>query len=461
MTGITPHDPANAWKRRSHRLTRRRFAAVALLAASSLPAIPVTAQETPEADLDAAGDPAGGPESLRTLLSIVPRRLGDPGEITIPFYYADLAGQFASLGMDQRDTVTGMLGGSGDGRPSILATMPLALVSQGYQLAMVEEFVAFVGFQPLLVEQALVSGEPPDQLSLFRGGIDLDALPAAWEDGGYRRTQTDSGTGIWTIGEQAEIDLERYPVRGSSFNNAAVLDSGVVVFGNRLDTVAEAVALATDGGESLADQPAIAPGIDALPDTIVSAIGIAPGYFGFDLGLVVEEERREAIEAELAGGDEGEMMPAWTSMIAGITAGFMDRIPSSNPGGPPDLVPNRHGITPPADRAIVTRLVTGSAADAAQAAEVVRRRWEDWDSLVTGQPMTGLMEIIESRAIDSVAAVDFLPARAPSVWIDLVFQRDLLPFAFRIAPDDEATPPAQGAAWPLLGDSSGVTSHAS
>lgn len=443
MTGIIFID-ASLVRRRG--LSRRRFTAAAtgMLAAGAVPSVlRARGQSTPDATPDGADESNGGPESLTALLSVVPNRLNAGAEGGISFFYADLAGQFASLGIDQEESFTNtFLEGSED--PAIFQGVlyPLATASDAFTNAMNEDYTGVIGFQPLLVGQVLLVGTPPDQLSLFQGGIDLEALPEAWEASGYERTSADNGVDIWTIGEEGEIDTSRAIFVSPAFNNATILDSGIVVFGQFLDTVAEAVDVATSGGESLRDDPSIEAAVTAMADTTVSAIGVTPRYLDFASPEVFEKQR-EAIEAELQEADKeiGEM-PAWSAMIVGITGGFTNPPFVPENGGTPVVTDQRHApVETLVDGAIMVRLVTNSEDEAAVAVDIVEQRWNTWNSTVNNQPLTELMTIKDSRAIGTVAAIDFTPTKAPSVWIDLVLQRDLLPFAFAVSTgDDEATP---------------------
>lgn len=438
MTGIIF---INASRVRKQRMSRRCFTAAAtgMLAATALPGVHnARGQGTPES---APGKSKGGPEPLLPLLSVVPHRLGDDGGI--PFFYADLAGQFSSLEIDQRQLYSDAFVDLTEPAAIFLgAIQPLAIASDAFTLATNEDFTGFIGFQPFLAGQAVLAGTPPDQLSLFRGGIDLDALPAAWKASGYQRRTSDNGAEVWTIGEAGEVDISRDPFISPAFNNATVLDSGIVVFGQLFDTVAEAADLAVSGGESLWDDPAIGAGVSALEETTVSAIGIDASFL--DVAFpTVPDDQREAVEEELIG-EQSEFgdMPVWSAMIIGIAGGFTNPPFAPNALETPVVTAKRHAPgESPRGGAIMARLVTGSEDDAAAAADVVERRWNGGNSAVLDRPLAELMTIEESRAIGEVAAIDFAPVRLPSVWIDLVLQRDLLPFAFEMpAGEEEATP---------------------
>lgn len=51
------------------------------------------------------------------------------------------------------------------------------------------------------------------------------------------------------------------------------------------------------------------------------------------------------------------------------------------------------------------------------------------------------MTVLDTRVVGYVAAIDFRPVGIPSVWFDIVLQRDLAPFVFTMTDgDDDATP---------------------
>lgn len=424
-------------------LIRRRFTAAVtgMLAVAAVPSERrARGQVAQNATPDGAGGPTGGPESLITLLSGVPKRLNASGDAGISFFYADLARQFASLGIDQEESFTNTFLEATE-NPAIFqgAMSPLATASDAFTNAMSDDYTAFIGFQPFMVGQCLLAGPPPDQLSLFQGGIDLDALPDAWEASGYERKSAENGAEIWSIGEEGQVDTSRDPFVSPAFNNATVLDSGIVMFGQMFDTVAEAAHLVTSGGESLRHDPSIEAAVTAMPGTTVSAIGVAPEYLNFASPRVAGE-RQEGVRAELEeNGDQISEMPVWSGMMAGITGGFTN--PSTDAGRPRITGEGHAPGDSPADRAIVVRLVTGSEDDAATAADIVEQRWTSWTSAVSNRPFTELMTIRDSGSAGPVATLDFTPVSMPSVWIDLVLQRDLLPFASAVSTgDSEATP---------------------
>jgi hypothetical protein len=284
MTGPTHRLTSSLFSPRAVTLTRRRFAAraVGALATASLPKLRRAAAQ---ATSDAADPPRAaidGRETLRSLLALVPRRLIASGDMTsadkVSFTYVDFAGQFASLGLDQERLYRESFAEEVEyedivGSVSFLdVTGPLARPYDGFPLHLREELPPLLGFQPLLVGQILYVGPHGDQVVLCRGGIDLDTVPEAWEAVGYVRTGTADGTGIWTH-ERTGDDA---PVRMGSWDNAAVLESGVVVFGHRPETLAETAALIGSGAASALDDADLAAAIDTLPDTTVSVIGMVP-----------------------------------------------------------------------------------------------------------------------------------------------------------------------------------------
>lgn len=439
MTETTRRQLSDA---RSPRLTRRHLASsTAGALVTTLPPAPrwagAQAIPDPSAETTAVIDRR---EMLRSLLSVVPPRLA-ADEIVVLFFYADLAGQFASLGIDQEQLYRGTFVEKTSDRGLFLAVRMVLPLPSAFDYGQIPKFIDAVGFTPWLIGQTLHVGEPDDHLILLRDGVDLAALPAAWEASGYRRKTLDDGREIWTIGEEGEIDPSRSGgFVGGDFNNATVLDSGVVVFGNLLETVAEAVALGKGVGPSLRDDADLAVAVDGLPESTVGVIGITPRYVSSAadslMSRIPADQRRE-IEDGLTEDDELGGMPPWRTMVMGITGGYRDDVVFR--GGPDDVPADDYAGSQridPAQRAVVARLVAASEEDAAAIAGLVERRWHAWRSIPKHVRLTDLFEVKESGAIGSLAAVDFTPVRAAGIWIETVFQGDLLPFAFELCPGE-------------------------
>ena len=178
-----------------------------------------------------------GPEGLVSLLAFVPDHMLS-GESEIHWYYADLAQQFASLNLHHDAN-----GLAWDDEPWVPATLTLSAASAVFRFARVEDILEIIGFQPLGVNQTLLVGEPPNQLTLFRGDFSRPVLEAAWEANGYEEKTSESGVAVWTIGEEGEFDIS-HPVQAfvfAAFNNVALVDD-VLVYASTMAMLEDALA---------------------------------------------------------------------------------------------------------------------------------------------------------------------------------------------------------------------------
>ena len=348
-----------------------------------------------------------GPEGLVAVLSCVPLSsmlVLNEGS-GVHWYYADLAQQFDAVGVSRDED------GPDDGNEAWLpALMTLATASNAFQFARVPEFTDAVGFNPLGVDQTLLVGDPPNQLTLFRGALDPARLAAAWDIAGYTMMSTSDGTSFWSIGTDGEVDLE-HPVQRSviaAFNNLA-LEGDILFCAPNRDLLEMALATARGDSRSALESPAFGPALRTLPETTVSAIALRASAVGMSSNL-------DSIEAgpvdDLIVQSDAEVgsMPPHAGLITAVGAG---------------AVTNEDGAG--AGTAMI-RIVTGSADAAEQVTKVVEYSWNEGTSLRTTQPYTNLMEITVLDVDGDVAMIDFQQVSTSRVWSDLFFTRDTLPF---------------------------------
>jgi hypothetical protein len=360
---------------------------------------------------------AAGPEGLMALLSCVPDSMLNREDGTgVHWYYADVAQQFDAVGL-QHDSVVG----ANDDENWVAATYALILASSAFRYVRVEEFTEAIGFQPLGMNQSLLVGDPPTQLTLFRGDLNVTTLESAWEASGYERKTNDSDVVYWTLAETAEFEIH-HPVQRvvfAAFNNMAILDGEILVCAPTTALLDEAIATFESGERSAALEPILGLPLYTLPDTTVSAIAATPDLFGPPRAQT--QEQREAFDEQIGESVEAVgAMPTIEGMIAGVLAGAV----------PADFHAQR-GATPVPDAGqgtAVVRLAMTSAADAAQALVVVEDRWNSMNSIHTNEPYGDLMEIVSTSVDGNVAEIDFRQLRSPNVWQTLVIQQDLLPF---------------------------------
>jgi len=162
-----------------------------------------------------------------------------------------------------------------------------------------------------------------------------------------------------------------------------------------------------------------------MPKDTVSAIAVTPEYVAIDplrpLGQATPDGSIEATE--------GDQMPRYRSLAMGITAGFLNPEFQPTGEGTPDASAEAHPEPVIPDGGVIfARLAAESGQDAGLIARIVEKRWNELSSLVSNRPYAELMTIEEAGADGEVAAIDFLPLVQPSVWLNLLLQRDLAPF---------------------------------
>ncbi|MBA2468784.1 MAG: hypothetical protein H0V37_05215 [Chloroflexia bacterium] len=417
------HDSAGSRSGRTdspHRLVSRRrvlaASAGALTGSAALiGALKAQAESTPAGGHNPLAQPdstVAGPEGLATLLSYVPQRfVQGTGGSGLHWYYADLAQQFDALGVPRDEQ-----GPDGENEDWLPALMTLATASGAFQFARVPEFTDGIGFNPLGVDQTLLAGDPPNQITLFRGGLVPANLVIAWELAGYTLMVTSDGTSIWSIGTDGELDLQ-HPVQRAvmaAFNNVTLIGD-ILVCAPTQELLEDALAAGAGGAPSAAADPVFGASLRTLPETTVSAIAVSPAAIGFttDITLSASATPEEAARLDdlIAQSDENiAPMPPYAGLIAAVEAG---------------AVANEEGDG--AGTAMV-RIVTASTEDGERATRVVEYRWNEGRSLSTGQPYVELMEITGLSVDDGIAVIDFEQLWSPRVWSDLIMMGDTLPF---------------------------------
>jgi hypothetical protein len=383
------------------------------------------AQSTPDtsqghAPTEATPESTGGPEALTTLLRHVPASLVSLDRGSRPvWYYTDLAQQFAALNLHHDAN-----GPAWDDEPWTPAIVPLAFGSAAFQYVRRESFIDSIGFQPLGMDQALMVGNLPHNLTLFRGGLDPDRLYAAWSATGYEHKASAGGESVWTIGENGEFELGQ-PVHTemiAAFNNLALLGD-VLLCAPTMAMLEEALAVAQSGEGSLGEDATLAATIATVPATTVSAMAAPPLEFANTLPPTTDPEVTEALESSFADSDAAVgPMPASKGVLFGVTAGAVqvDEGLEDAPFEAPDFDAGE-GLA-------LVRLAMDTVVDARQAVKVVEYRWNTMNSVLTADPYRELMAIVIASAEGEVATIDFIQTRSPTVWRNVLLMQDLLPF---------------------------------
>ena len=390
--------------------------------------------------------PEGGPERLVSLLRMIPAGFGEMASLNgVLFYYADVQRQLESTGVSPwRPGDTTLPAGYAD------ATGVLALAAPAYQYGLQEEFVQTFGFSPLQAGESMIAGTPPNDLTIFRGGLDTQALPDIWETSGFVRESAASGGDIWTAGKEGELDISsnigRYGLGG--LNNVTIIDDDTIVFGRYFTDVEAVMTQVANPGDSIVEQASLGAILHSLDETTVSAVATT-GAFLNAWSLVLPQQAQEIDALFATSAEASGPFPEVHAAAFAITAGAMGPgftpeaagTPEASPVSSPELAGEDGGI-------IEVRLDVGSEDAASIAVAAVEYRWNNWQTQFGGGAFTDLMTIVTAEpdpVNGAVAAIDFRAVTSNRVWIDLVLQRDVLPFAWA---GSMATPVPEATATP-------------
>ncbi len=413
MTQVSTGSRSSGVHPSTHRVSRRRLLAAGTGAAVGtgvlVRSLLAQADPSPSGGHNPFSQPAptvAGPERLSTLLAYVPQSLvASSAESGIHWYYADLAQQFDTLGISRDED-----GPDEENEPLLPALMTLATASSAFQYTRLPEFTDAIGFNPLGVDQTLLVGAPPEQLTLFRANFDGSRLESAWQAAGYVRESAPGGQEFWTIGPDGGFEIE-HPIQRvvfAAFNNVVLVDDDLLLCAPTRVLLEEALAT-HERGDGASSDPFFATSLPTIPGTMVSAMSVSPSGVGFS-----------ASTAEEMGGELNELisrsdaavgpMPRFDGLITAVGAGAVASEDDANAG------------------AAMVRIVTSTPVDAAQVLAVVEYRWTEGTSVRTSQPYTELMEITSMYVDGAVAIIDFQQVRSPSIWRDMIIGRDTLPF---------------------------------
>jgi hypothetical protein len=386
-------------------LSRRAVVAgVIAFAAASLAGYRTTAQTPP---------PGRGDDlvtRLGAMMTSVPAR-DLTGAAPIPFYYADLAGQLASLGIERphRDVVPGDLPeGFFEG------TIALPLAARAFQSGFVPEWFETFGFSPLAIGQALEIANAPEIISLFTDGFEPDRVETALEASGYVPVLQEAGGMYWTIGDA--LDLSSPVGRlGVGAMNHAVVDEDVLIFTGREADIQRVTHTRAGLEPSMLERGLWTGLMSVFSPDVVGLIPLSPDAVLAPAGLatpVAEYPHAGAIEY-LAFGVRSGARSAPISLVG---------------EGTPEATPAEAAAAVPAQ--VQVRIRYADPALAQTEVGEIPRRWASASSVLTGQAYTDLMTLEDARLSPDdglVIALDF-STRVPNVWARMVHTLDLLPF---------------------------------
>lgn len=329
----------------------------------------------------------------------------------IPFYYADLAGQLTSLGIERPHP------DRAPGEPPegfFEGTVALPLAARAFQSGFVPEWFETFGFSPLAIGQALEIANAPEIISLFSDGFERDRVEAALEASGYVPVLQEAGGMYWTVGDA--LDLSSPVGRlGVGAMNHALVDDNVLAFSGQ-ETDIQRVTHARAGLEpSMLEQGPWSGLVSGFSPDVVGLIPLAPGVVQAPAELatpVAENVHVGAIEY-LAFGVRSGARSAPLSLVG---------------EGTPEATPAEVTAAVPAQ--VEVRIRYADPAVAQTEVDEIPERWASMVSTLTGQPYTDLMTLVDVRISPDdaqQAALDF-SARVPNVWSRMVHTLDLLPF---------------------------------
>jgi hypothetical protein len=282
------------------------------------------------------------------------------------------------------------------------------------------------GFDIFQIDQSLVVGEPPNQITIMRGRFDQSEVSSALEQAGYKKVDI-GGIQGYSLYEEPKIDLDS-PVSQlalGKMNNAVFLPDGTLVFAGYLDTIRRVVAVSNGEKPSLADRIDISTLVPAMPRQLASAI-LAPGaalsLSGalFDPRLSPEQIKQLDEQIQQTG-----KMPPIALALLGVT-----------PGGP--LLSLTPGATPVASPAAGTGenavfdigLLTLSPEQARTAEQTVVTRVQTLTSMVTQEPYTHWFANAQAAGPSdqpvAVVELSFADNTSTRIWAQLLQRRDLL-----------------------------------
>jgi len=396
----------------------------AMAQSANQPATPVSAAPTEEST------------PLLDLLSVLPAPLAIAEDGVLPGWaYADIDQRFEDLGLTDEalaDDPALPLASNAYG--------PLAHTTPLFDYAADEEFVAAIGFNPLEVDQVLVTGRAPDVLTLLRGNWDEETLTAAWEAAGYTEIVTETGHTIWSLDPDGWVDPQ-HPIQRRMFqqmNNVAILDGGILAYAGYSTTIE--MVIQTQSGEmaSAIDDSWLQPLFSAVSDETISGIGFTqPGSTLYDLGEIAANpnltpDDLTAIEDQLRASREAVgPMPEYRGAIFTVEG------------------------DPTGEGAIIVQMRAFSGEDAEQVARVVEWRWENLTSQRYQRTFDSIMPLVGATVDGDIVTLRFDPQGDPGMWLELLQGGDLLVFAVDAGlptgtPEAAATPQAiaeEDASW--------------
>jgi hypothetical protein len=393
-----------------HTLTRR-----ALLAGSSAVALTFAGGGwTIASQAPGASGEIDVTQRLGALLAASPAR-ELTAEPMIPYYYADLAGQLAAVGIERPDASRAP-GELPEG--FFEAAMALPLAARAFETGLDPAWFETFGFNPYAVGQTLYLSSPPNVVTLFAGGFDRATVERALVASGYQTVLQETGGTYYSFGDDISPDTPVGRLGLGAMNQAMVHDDLLVFAQNEGDL--QAVTHVVAGYEpSMLEQELWAGMPPLFSSDTVGLIPLAPSVL--ELGPLPSTPAATPVTGETAGRIQ--------YLAFGVRAGARSPSLSLVGEGTPQATPL--GEQAGEQARVEARVRYERAELAAQEAEAIPERWESTPSMFTGQPYSELMELDDARVSEqdaTVVEIDFV-SEVPNRWIQLIHTRDLAPFA--------------------------------
>lgn len=352
-------------------------------------------------------------DRLLPLLSMVLPITPDPGNLAPLFYYTDLAGQLASVGIDQPRP-----GSAPNALPVGFAEamLGLPLAAHAFQREVGDNWFETFGFEPYAVHRVLTLNAASGVISVFAGGLDTDRIAESLSDVGYEEHERASRAFVWSFAGESDTTLPVFRLGLGTMDHAAIFDDAVVFAQDR--TAIEAVTRVSTGDEPSMAEASVWPALlPTFSDDLVGFIPILPA----SMHVPLSDVGATPVATPTFGG--------LRHLAFGIRAGAMSEPLSLVGEGTPEATPVS-GFEPQPSR-IEVRLRYESEEQAARHVELIPELWALGTSAFSGQPLTSLMTVESaavSKMVPTVASIDFTTASATNAWIQLVQARDLAPF---------------------------------
>ena len=348
--------------------------------------------------------------------------------------YVNVAAQLAALGVEP---LTGME--DARVREWIRGVSLLPMTAPGAEHALNEGWRATFGFDYVQIDQMLVVGEPPDQITLLRGRFDVAEIRAAWRANGYQAVDV-NGVTVASLAEEREFDLKTDVGRLSlgALNNMVLLDDGTLVLAPTLAGLTSVLDVVAGKRPPLGERSGVARLIDAVDANLVAATivtgnalrgpGIPEAVFDAGAGGLTDAARNElATRVANEGASDGSAMPPVAFALLGATAG--GPLPSAPPSSDEPTATPAASDDVPMMRGVVALLLANAEA-VATAIPVVERRLTEGVSMFSRVPYAELFpgSTVGVTADEAVLLVELGGAEigpARRLW-DAYYRRDLL-----------------------------------